>query len=663
LETLGTWVSSLPSRASSLPVHNCCCTSGSISIDQSMSLTHNSSHHNGNGSNNHANKSAAAPSLNVYKKVAVIRHSSDSLTYDDIEGNQKSVTIQELGDAISSAVRFCSISIACSCLRLFLWILKRRSLLVRTSFFSGFLVPPPPFMQTPLQIPRPKLDIPVPRINNVENYERDIPSNYEIQRAYVRYHRLTDPEWFESSDYIADAEDEEWLAGRVTPEANPATKSGRATPSWNKPISVVQRSLPLKLFEQMMDLLEKATGFEIIISTEQAETMFRSNVPKLFHLFPARRDESTKATIGEIIQQVYNYWVQKRSRLRRPLLRRYWPVTSTDDTNPHMVFRPREKEKYKLRKKRQNDANAYRKMKQLRDDFDNLRAVIDLVRKREELYRAHVQLQVQLFHQRLDDVVDTKSPYFYRRDKEETVTKEQVEQVLDVPKHFDIQFGGRKRARPVITNKDHHTLGILLSPAAASTSSFLNDNKRDHPNAMQPGAATPANIAGRNHGEPAPNFLHPLQTRECFVTSWEGAVPYVATYENAQAESTVRFRHRPRVGRGGRICIDRLPMPASTSSIPPITIFRAGRGLKRSLEPKERLLDLLPKPLDKSSLSRRIEGLAIAAIKEDHEIRAMATGMGDADENDGEEVIVKLDDWLDTDDQVFGEERYAIGPI
>jgi hypothetical protein len=48
--------------------------------------------------------SAAAPSLNVYKKAAVIRLPSDSLTYEDADGNQKSVSIQELGDAISSAV-------------------------------------------------------------------------------------------------------------------------------------------------------------------------------------------------------------------------------------------------------------------------------------------------------------------------------------------------------------------------------------------------------------------------------------------------------------------------------------------------------------------------------------------------------------------------------
>lgn len=48
--------------------------------------------------------SAAAPLLNVYKKVPVIRIPSDSLTYEDAEGNQKSVSVQELGDAIATAV-------------------------------------------------------------------------------------------------------------------------------------------------------------------------------------------------------------------------------------------------------------------------------------------------------------------------------------------------------------------------------------------------------------------------------------------------------------------------------------------------------------------------------------------------------------------------------
>jgi hypothetical protein len=40
--------------------------------------------------------------LNVYKKVAIIRRSTDSLTYEDVDGNLKTVT--DLGEAASSAV-------------------------------------------------------------------------------------------------------------------------------------------------------------------------------------------------------------------------------------------------------------------------------------------------------------------------------------------------------------------------------------------------------------------------------------------------------------------------------------------------------------------------------------------------------------------------------
>jgi hypothetical protein len=92
-----------------------------------------------------------------------------------------------------------------------------------------------------------------------------------------------------------------------------------------------------------------------------------------------------------------------------------------------------------------------------------------------------------------------------------------------------------------------------------------------------------------------------------------------------------------------------------------------------SLEPKERLLDLLPPPIDKSKLSRRIEDICLKALKEDYDtnmigtinttVATASTAAEDPGDNDGVEVIVKMKDWLNTDDQLWGEERYAIGPI
>ncbi len=46
-----------------------------------------------------------------------------------------------------------------------------------------------------------------------------------------------------------------------------------------------------------------------------------------------------------VIAEVWGYWGAKRQRLKKPLLRRFWPVPSINDTNAHVVFRPREKER------------------------------------------------------------------------------------------------------------------------------------------------------------------------------------------------------------------------------------------------------------------------------------------------------------------------------
>jgi hypothetical protein len=54
------------------------------------------------GNNNKA--TTAAPSLNVYKKVAFVRRPSDTVSFEDAEGNTKSLSIQDLGDAMATAV-------------------------------------------------------------------------------------------------------------------------------------------------------------------------------------------------------------------------------------------------------------------------------------------------------------------------------------------------------------------------------------------------------------------------------------------------------------------------------------------------------------------------------------------------------------------------------
>lgn len=465
----------------------------------------------------------------------------------------------------------------------------------------------------------------------MESYLKDVPANYGRPRSYVRYHQISDEECKKNLDYVADTEDEAWLHKNA--------KFGGAAN--NKP------RLSLNHLERMLDALEKETAFDAIITVGQADALFRHKVPTVYQDFPAKARQGV-VTTKHVLNDVYSYWLQKRSKLKRPLMRRFWPVTSTDDTNPHLVFRPREKEKYKLRKKRQNDMDAFRKMKQLRSDFDNLRANLQLVKRREVLHRLHLQMQIDLFHQRLHNVIDTSG----RPRQSESLHKKTIKEALVPPNMFDSQ--GRRAKRPRTSTTP---LNLPNSLSGVPSTRHLMGSSRPSTD------GAPRSVAGHNHGQPAPHFLQPLYSRETYATSWQNAVPYVETYVDSHPQVTFRYRHRSRVGRGGRVCIDRVPQ-IHEGDTPPLNVYTAGKGLQEYTEPKGRLLDLLPRPLDRLTLSRRVEEICVSAIKEDFEarMRPPASG-GEPEENDGDEVVVRMSDWNDTDGHLWGEERYAIGPF
>eukprot|EP00934_Nitzschia_sp_Nitz4_P000268 Nitzschia sp. Nitz4//scaffold76_size158648//47065//48882//NITZ4_002538-RA/size158648-processed-gene-0.234-mRNA-1//1//CDS//3329557821//268//frame0 len=572
------------------------------------------------------NAAKGVAGLNVYKKLAIIRKADDVLTYEEADGAVKTISDLHLAAAAT----------------------------------------------TPMQKPRAKHDIPVPKIKNVETYNKDIPPNYDCPIAYVRNQKPSRQMLSEMLEYVVDAEDEVWLhnnskfggsilkpqvpAANATPSSDPAEAKKRKTEAARK--ATVR--LPLDMLEVMMDVLEKATAFDTIITMDQAETLILQRLPQLYHMYPMKASSGV-VTMKIVLTDVYNYWVSKRSKLKRPLLRRFWPVTATDDTNPHLVFRPREKEKYKLRKKRQNDLEAYRKMEQLKQDFAHVRVLCSLVRQREELFRTLVLLQREQFRQRFYDAVDTSG---LPRVSQE-LDKEKVKSELTVDKHFETQEGWNRKKRrgsqtgrasrsstPVPSSGVTGGFGMDMIGASAAGGGGAGDSARH-----------PVIVAGQNHGEPAPNFLHPLHTREGYTTSWDGVSPPVSSFVDGRPLSTYRFRHRPRVGRGGRVCIDRVPLAEQPDVTIP-TFYRAGHPTISSGPQRKHLMDLIPPPLDRERLRQRMEAISLDALKDDYDLpRKRPPAGADPDEEDGDVVIVKMDDWLNTDDQPWGEERYAVGPL
>ncbi|KAF1782683.1 Ankyrin repeat-containing domain [Phytophthora cactorum] len=221
------------------------------------------------------------------------------------------------------------------------------------------------------QSKRNKKDIPIPVILPVPSYDISVSADFEVPTSYVRFQALPRDEDATGSEALGpesqdvevdlDLEDMRWL--RLHPKYGVD-----GDPRYQ---------LSQERFGQMLDALEKASALlnPNVMTLAEAEDVF------------AKRLSMHKTPLNRVTCDVYAYWAAKRQKLRRPLLRRFWPQTPLNDTNPHAVFRPREKERYKLRKHRKNDLEGFRKLQQLRVDFERVRRLLDLVRRRERAKR------------------------------------------------------------------------------------------------------------------------------------------------------------------------------------------------------------------------------------------------------------------------------------
>eukprot|EP00743_Colponemidia_sp_Colp-15_P002064 GILK01002239.1.p1 GENE.GILK01002239.1~~GILK01002239.1.p1 ORF type:complete len:502 (-),score=104.27 GILK01002239.1:267-1772(-) len=223
-------------------------------------------------------------------------------------------------------------------------------------------------VQTEQKVTKQK-NIPIPDILEVPNYAANYGAKFERPPTYIRYRRKTEEELNAIVEYDLLLDDEEWLK---------KFNGGKNTLSEDK-------------MELMIDAFEKATGSgaEIII-------------------YEGVRLVQTKGIFQRqaVIEAVWQYWKEKRKRLKRPLLRRFWPPPNPDDTSPNVCFRPRERERMKLRKPRKNDSEMYQKMKRLKDDFEKLRRVLELVKRRERTKKDMLKTEQMLLDQQRGEKFD-----------------------------------------------------------------------------------------------------------------------------------------------------------------------------------------------------------------------------------------------------------------
>ena len=170
-------------------------------------------------------------------------------------------------------------------------------------------------------------------------------------------------------------------------------------------------------FEEMIDRLEKNSGHSVITAKE-AKLLLKED--------------------DDLILAVYDYWVEKRLRIKQPLL----PTVKSDkrdiaqnppptptlnssgavqtpgviaggsgsvmgsaatanitNTNPYICFR-RRTEKMQTRKNRKNDEASYEKMLKLRRDLSRAVVLLEMVKRREKTKKESLTLGAEIFEKR-----------------------------------------------------------------------------------------------------------------------------------------------------------------------------------------------------------------------------------------------------------------------
>ncbi|XP_050673543.1 uncharacterized protein LOC126971337 isoform X1 [Leptidea sinapis] len=371
------------------------------------------------------------------------------------------------------------------------------------------------------------LIIPTPEVAraDVMFYERCYPPDYKMPKQHIHMQPLWEEQ--ETPEYDMDSEDERWLKQQRLPELT-----------------------ELK-FEQMMDKLEKSSG-QTVVTLNEAKLLLE------------RQDD--------LIIAVYDYWLNKRLTTQHPLVLSVKTESRPGQSanNPYLAFR-RRTEKMQTRKNRKNDESSYEKMLKLRRELASALSLLEMVSRREKVKREMVRLTALLAERRyaagdftttLPEPARTPlsavaiSSNSFRREYntvQQHFTLRPPSTTLDQPRQREKRPYKRRKHR-------HHTpSSVQETRECTSSEEECVSPVEDGPFAFRrkPGCfyEMPTSTLCGDPVEPAsPSkeglFQHELDERTRFtLTSIRQPYPQYVGFA------------RRRVGRGGRVILDRVKTP------------------------------------------------------------------------------------------------------
>ncbi|XP_074652761.1 enhancer of polycomb homolog 1-like [Tubulanus polymorphus] len=383
------------------------------------------------------------------------------------------------------------------------------------------------------------LVIPIPEIAETSRVSSDLyADDFKQPKQFIHVQAFGMEQ--EIPDYDMDSEDEVWVGKQ----------------SKKMEIKALQ-------FEEMMDRLEKGSGQQVV-TLQEAKLLLKQD--------------------DDLIIAVYDYWLNKRLRTQQPLI----PSVKTEKrdgsttNNPYVAFR-RRTEKMQTRKNRKNDEVSYEKMLKLRRDLSRAVTLLEMIKRREKSKKELLQLTIEVFdtrYQQKDWDGKLLQEALAKRDKMPSFLQAiQTQYALsrEWTSREDTTSYTHRKKREYKKRKHKHTTQSVSSttqlPQYQEVDVLHTDvySSDDEP-------LSPAMSPSDHEDENDPDGIYAFKRKKgCSylapVTGRQGNWPWYSRDSGGLGDKRYRFTlaslpgsrcigyARRRVGRGGRIIIDRQSTP------------------------------------------------------------------------------------------------------
>uniref|UniRef100_A0A669CJ36 Enhancer of polycomb homolog n=1 Tax=Oreochromis niloticus TaxID=8128 RepID=A0A669CJ36_ORENI len=388
---------------------------------------------------------------------------------------------------------------------------------------------------------RDNMVIPVPEAEcNITHYESLYPGEFKMPKQLIHIQPFSLDT--EQPDYDLDSEDETFV--------NKLRKKME--------ITALQ-------FEEMIDRLEKGSGQQLV-SLQEAKLLLKED--------------------DELIKEVFDYWSRKRKTSKGGCLipsvkQEKRDGSSTSD--PYVAFR-RRTEKMQTRKNRKNDEASYEKMLKLRRDLSRAVTILEMIKRREKSKRELLHLTLEIVEKR-NVLPDFGSEVM----AEALAQRALVKPVYTIPiiplsssnqyrhqDHLDMKDYKKPEKTEAVRTKRKYEKKPKILPLSApqhSGPSVFNPkdlNQYDFPSSDEEPFSQIHSGSSEAEEENDPDGCYAFRRKAGCQYYASGSWPWVSPLDGGLGDP--RFRYcltslniprrciglsRRRVGRGGRILLDR----------------------------------------------------------------------------------------------------------